>query len=66
MLSELSEYCKLLDRYDLLISEPSPQWADGRREKLVAEMDKLWDRLTVAEQEEVGRYQWTLYLRRTK
>ncbi len=53
----LAAYCALLDRYDTMIrNEP---WWDGRREKLVAEMDRVWVRLNeTARNQAIAHSQW--------
>lgn len=58
----MTPYHPLLDRHDAMIhNEP---WGDGRREKLVAEMDQVWDRMTPRQRDKAMAYAWVLYRRR--
>ena len=62
MSKNLEQYRKLLDRYHVMIFTES--WWDGRREKLVDTMDKLWECLSNHDRELVLQYATELYLRR--
>ena len=55
----MNPYLPLLDRYRAMVHlEP---WWDGRREALVAEMDRAWAKLSRAQQQQALAYARKLY-----
>lgn len=55
-------YTVLLDRYDEMIHKED--WADGRRDDLVKEMDRVWQRMTSSKQKAAVEYATKLYEQR--
>lgn len=58
-MSALDEYTRLLERYHEMIRRPD--WWDGRRDHLVAEMDRWWSRLTAHQRRQIEEVAARLY-----
>lgn len=59
----LESWRRLLRDYHALLDT---SWWDGRRERLVAEMEAAWKRLSGPEREAAQKYQWELYEQRIR
>lgn len=60
----MRDYFDLLDKYFHMIFQET--WWDGRRDQLVKEMDKIWDRLSSLEKEKCLEYNKILYMEKIR
>ena len=61
-MSNVNSYNRYLDDYRKMIF--NEKWWDGRREKLVALMDKLWNKMNESERDLALEYSAALYQKR--